>query len=201
MKLKIENNDLTVTVEATRELSFEEIFKSHQLVTGRNDELNTGREEKHTFVPEDAGETTEDSNNEPKFNFKKPTWMPKDGEMVKAEFMCPQCGYDKVTHVKFGYNRWSCPGCGIRLFLAYATGTRGEKDANGFYYKANREFISHAPENSDDDFSKMFTRSDDPEKPDAYDTIPDIKKYLDKHGIDYSHAKFKGDYVALIPDD
>ncbi|MEX6742224.1 hypothetical protein PY370_14450 [Lactiplantibacillus plantarum] len=47
----------------------------------------------------------------------------------------------------------------------------------------------------------MFTRSDDPEKPDAYDTIPDIKKYLDKHGIDYSHAKFKGDYVALIPED
>lgn len=76
MKLKIENNDLTVTVEATRELSFEEIFKSHQLVTGRNDELNTGREEKHTFVPEDAGETTEGSNTEPKFDFKKPTWMP-----------------------------------------------------------------------------------------------------------------------------
>ncbi|WP_241009997.1 hypothetical protein [Lactobacillus helveticus] len=127
--------------------------------------------------------------------------MPKDGEMVKAEFMCPQCGYDKVIHVKFGFNHWSCPGCGIRLFLAYATGTRGEKDANGFYYKANREFISHAPKNSEGDFSKMFTRSDDPNKPDAYDTIPDIKKYLDKHGIDYSHAKFKGDYVALIPDD
>jgi hypothetical protein len=141
MKLKIENNDLTVTVEATRELSFEEIFKSHQLVTGR--------EEKHTFVPEDSGTTNEDSNTDPKSGFKK----------------------------------------------------RGEKDANGFYYKANREFISHAPENSEDDFSKMFTRSDDPEKPDAYGTIPDIKKYLDKHGIDYSHAKFKGDYVALIPDD
>ena len=69
------------------------------------------------------------------------------------------------------------------------------------YHKANREFISHAPKNSEGDFSKMFTRSDDPNKPDAYDTIPDIKKYLDKHGIDYSHAKFKGDYVALIPDD
>ncbi len=33
MKLKIENNDLTVTVEATRELIFEEVFKSHQLAT------------------------------------------------------------------------------------------------------------------------------------------------------------------------
>ena len=198
MKLKIENNDLTVTVEATRELSFEEVFKSHQLATGRDDELSTGREEKHMFTPEDSNGLVKDANTESEFI---PASMPKNGEMVKAEFICPQCGYDKVTHVKFGFNHWSCPGCGIRLFLAYATGTRGEKDANGFYYKANREFISHAPENSDDDFSKMFTRSDNPEKPDAYDTIPDIKKYLDKHGIDYSHAKFKGDYVALIPED
>ncbi|WP_241009998.1 hypothetical protein [Lactobacillus helveticus] len=54
-------------------MSFEEIFKSHQLVNGRNDELNTGREEKHIFVPEDSGVRNEDSNTDPKFDFKKPT--------------------------------------------------------------------------------------------------------------------------------
>lgn len=176
---------LKVSLEADRELTFQEIFKLHQLVTGNDDELNI--------------EDDEDSDQEgsPKRNY-----MPGYGKRVSVDVECPFCGYTSTRTsdtVPFGFYFIKCPKCAKKLFLSYATANRGVPNEKGFYYIADREFHDRRSSDISDEYSKMFAHNDNPDIPDAYSTIPEIKDYLDRQGIDYTGARLKGQLLELIP--
>lgn len=86
-----------------------------------------------------------------------------------------------------------------KLFLSYATANRGVPNEKGFYYIADREFHDRHSSDTSDEYSKMFAHNDNPDIPDAYSTIPEIKDYLDRQGIDYTGARLKGQLLELIP--
>lgn len=99
----------------------------------------------------------------------------------------------------FDFHFIKCPKCAKKLFLSYATANRGVPNEKGFYYIADREFHDRRSSDTSDEYSKMFAYSKDPEIPDAYSTVPEIKDYLDRQGIDYTGARLKGQLLELIP--
>lgn len=175
---------LKVSLEADRELTFKEIFKLHQLVTGNDDELN---------VEDDGDSKPTDSS---------VSDIPDYGEQVNTDIECPFCGYTSTRTsdtVPFGFHFIKCPKCAKKLFLSYATANRGVPNEKGFYYIADREFHDRRSSDTSDEYSKMFAHNDNPDIPDAYSTIPEIKDYLDRQGIDYTGARLKGQLLELIP--
>lgn len=178
---------LKVSLEADRKLTFKEIFKLHQLVTGNDDELNI----------EDDGDTKQVDS----FETSAPD-IPDYGKRVSVDVECPFCGYTSTRTsdtVPFGFHFIKCPKCAKKLFLSYATANRGVPNEKGFYYIADREFHDRHSSDTSDEYSKMFAHNDNPDIPDAYSTIPEIKDYLDRQGIDYTGARLKGQLLELIP--
>ncbi|WP_436704279.1 hypothetical protein [Lactiplantibacillus plantarum] len=212
MKLKIDGENANLKVTTDKDLSFKQLVMAYSLVTGKKYNKPTPLNNTHgggvTVTPvnddskeivlHDTPETVERLKTSLKEHWPKLNHIggPVRGDLVQAKIECPNCGYDRDERVKFGYSYWHCPHCDTKLFMAWATGIRGETDEDGHYYVLNREY---RPNWMADDTQESDERVEDgPAKPNAFSTLPEIKEYLDKLGVDYSQARLKNDFVRLL---
>lgn len=208
MKLKIDGENANLKVTTDNDLSFKQLVMAYSLVTGRDyDEDKITRMEHPVVIKDDlpdesvvvdTPETVERLKTSLKEHWPELNHIgePVRGDLVQAKIECPGCGYDRDERVKFGYSYWHCPHCNTKLFMAWATGIRGETDEDGHYYVLNREY--HPKWMADDTQESDERVEDGPAKPNAFSTLPEIKEYLDSKGVDYSQARLKNDFVRLL---
>lgn len=69
------------------------------------------------------------------------TEQPEEDDRVNARVNCPKCYTLQTVKVPEHFSFTKCPSCGTKLFNSWATGTRGELDEHGNYFRADKEMI------------------------------------------------------------
>lgn len=184
MELQINNSEIKLKLVSDKELEFEQVFMAYQLITGRRDTLETDPEESTNLLDGAHHQSAESTT---------PIQRETIPKFVKVDLQCPFCGHTSVEQTKYGYRFIKCPECKELIFLNSATATFGIPDERGFYYTATKPF-----HRKDDVFSELFARNSDPDKPDTYNTIGEIKAYLDAKGIKHDGVTLKGKLLELI---
>lgn len=152
MKLVLEQDDIKLHLEKIGELDFPTLFKAYQLVTGSDEVLEDMRSADEEEVDEKEVDEKEGGTNESSRevhlnipdNFKEKLEQRQFAgrsekphkELVDVDLQCPFCGETRRLKAPEHFNRIFCPECGECLFLSWATGTRGEVDEDGYYYRA-----------------------------------------------------------------
>lgn len=90
--------------------------------------------------------------------------QPQEDERVTAHVDCPECGEDADVSVPDHFSFSKCPSCGTKLFNAWATGTKGEVDENGYYFHADKEMIFKGTEEQEAADKKLPTDHSTPEE-------------------------------------
>ncbi|VDG23690.1 hypothetical protein [Lactiplantibacillus mudanjiangensis] len=212
MKIAIENESRSISVESNNDLTFEEAIKIHELVTGTKylepvlqksehavTVINNGADKDVDKKKEDESDLQDTPENVEHLKTSiAEKWplnhygVPVRGDFVDGAIHCPVCNYSGIERVKFGYSFWRCPSCETKLFMGWATGVKGEVDESGCYYVLGQEYKPKWAENNETD--------EELPKPNAYSTLKEIKAYLDAHNVDYSQARLKADFVRLLED-
>lgn len=169
MKLLLEQDDIRLTLEKDGELDFPTLFKAYQIVTGSDEVLEDMRSVDEEEVDEKESDTNE-SGREVHLNIpdnfteklEQRRFADRDEkphkELVDVDLQCPFCGKVKRLKVHEHFNRVFCPECSGCLFLSWATGTRGEVDEEGYYYRACSPMMKKGER---DDYEKMFIDHED----------------------------------------
>ncbi|TLQ05449.1 hypothetical protein FEZ51_01965 [Pediococcus stilesii] len=189
MELTIKETNTKLSIETDEELTFEQLFKAYQLVTGGTETLET-RNLDEELVPAAEPQTVSNT-----YDYERKTKT----NQVKVAVDCPKCEKKYTKMVPFGYRFTWCDEFHDKLYLAPAGQTFGEEDEEGYMYRANSEYLEPEERQANREFEEMFNQSNLGEGvPNSDNTISEITNWLDDHKVAHNGIKLKGDLLNLV---
>lgn len=221
MQITLENDGTKLNFETPSAITFEQLFRAWQLSTGNfEDELTDSAESTSDAIdgPIDSKLMTSATTVAPEHEVGEPDHFDSDRELtseervaekrkslgqVKADIQCPFCGYTGYEWVRKGNNYVQCRECHHKLFLSWALGRdkEGYTDSHGAYYHAYTEmhFKNEDQAEEHNEFSKMFAKNEDSDRPDSTNTVAEIIDYLDSKNVNHKGVTLKGKLLELVP--
>lgn len=66
---------------------------------------------------------------------------PGEPRSGKLDLQCDYCGEVEVRIAHPWFRTVRCSACGVKLFVQWASGVRGEFRDDGFYFKAHQKYV------------------------------------------------------------